>query len=64
MIDFDPITTEVIVDEAEWVDAFEDFEQYQNDYDELERDHDELYDPDYDGQPDELTEWMDFDPDC
>ena len=19
---------------------------------------------DYDGQPDELTEWMDFDPDC
>jgi hypothetical protein len=21
-------------------------------------------DEDYDGQPDELTEWMDFDPDC
>jgi hypothetical protein len=21
-------------------------------------------DDDYDGQPDELTEWMDFDPDC
>ena len=21
-------------------------------------------DYDYDGQPDELTEWMDFDPDC
>jgi energy-converting hydrogenase A subunit M len=26
----------------------------------LEGDHDS----DYDGQPDELTEWMDFDPDC
>ena len=25
----------------------------------LEEDEDE-----YDGQPDELTEWMDFDPDC
>ena len=48
-------------------------------YDELERDHDEPYEPvtgcdaeeyeddwedDYDGQPDEYTEWMDFDPDC
>ena len=22
------------------------------------------HDSDYDGQPDELTEWMDFDPDC
>jgi len=37
-------------------------------YDELERDHDEAYDPDYeddyDGQPDEAQEWYDFDPDC
>jgi hypothetical protein len=24
----------------------------------------ESCDEDYDGQPDELTEWMDFDPDC
>lgn len=23
-----------------------------------------LEEADYDGQPDELTEWMDFDPDC
>jgi len=22
------------------------------------------YEDEYDGQPDELTEWMDFDPDC
>jgi len=24
----------------------------------------EDWEDDYDGQPDELTEWMDFDPDC
>jgi hypothetical protein len=24
----------------------------------------EQYAAEYDGQPDELTEWMDFDPDC
>lgn len=30
-------------------------------HDELECDCDE---PEYDGQPDEYTEWMDFDPDC
>jgi hypothetical protein len=24
----------------------------------------DLFDDEYDGQPDELTEWMDFDPDC
>lgn len=23
-----------------------------------------IHDEDHDGQPDELTEWMDFDPDC
>ena len=34
-------------------------------HDELERDHDEPYEPDYDdGQPSEYDEWMDFDPDC
>lgn len=33
-------------------------------YDELERDHDELYEPEWDGQPDEAQEWYDFDPDC
>lgn len=26
--------------------------------------HDDLYEPDYDGQPDEAQEWYDFDPDC
>ena len=31
----------------------------------FEEDIRELQDgEDYDGQPDELTEWMDFDPDC
>ncbi len=36
------------------------------DYDELERDWDEPYEPEYedDGQPDEAQEWHDFDPDC
>jgi hypothetical protein len=40
-------------------DEYEDFS-----YDELERDHDEAYEPDFDGQPDEAQEWHDFDPDC
>jgi len=34
---------------------------------ELEAERDELdleNEYEYDGQPDELTEWMDFDPDC
>jgi len=30
----------------------------------LEKLEDEAYDGDYDGQPTELEEWMDFDPDC
>lgn len=29
-----------------------------------DRDTLDLYEDDYDGQPDELTEWQDFDPDC
>lgn len=33
-------------------------------YDELERDWDEEYEPEWDGQPDEAQEWHDFDPDC
>lgn len=42
-------------------------------HDHMERDHDEPYDggdddninPDvWDGQPDEMQEWHDFDPDC
>lgn len=34
-------------------------------HDELERDWDEQYEPDWDdGQPDEDQEWHDFDPDC
>lgn len=33
-----------------------------NDCDQLEEDC--CCDDEYDGQPDELTEWMDFDPDC
>ena len=38
-------------------------EDYSDSYhDELERDHDEPYEPD--GQPDEAQEWHDFDPDC
>lgn len=30
----------------------------------FEADIAELSEPEYDGQPDEHTEWMDFDPDC
>jgi hypothetical protein len=30
----------------------------------LEKLEEEGYDDDYDGQPTELEEWMDFDPDC
>lgn len=44
---------------------FEDYcEDIITDYDELERDWDETYEPDSDGQPDEAQEWSDFDPDC
>lgn len=50
MDDFDDITCE---------------EFYGDDYyDELERDWDEPYEPEDDGQPDEAQEWHDFDPDC
>lgn len=43
---------------------FEDSVSSDGDYDELERDWDEPYEPDSDGQPDEAQEWHDFDPDC
>ncbi len=43
---------------------FENDLDYGLDHDELERDWDEPYEPEYDGQPDEAQEWHDFDPDC
>ena len=46
----------------------EDYDEYVGqsdrhpDYDDWGEEED--YEDEYDGQPDELTEWMDFDPDC